>query len=86
MIAYGLVTVNIIRINLLDSAKLGKFPLLFIKDIINIKILPALSQKLPDEIGISQALAILNISPEGTNHRGIDDAWNIVHILSTLLK
>jgi inhibitor of KinA sporulation pathway (predicted exonuclease) len=53
---------------------------------INVKTLFALKQKLPHEVGMSQALEILNLSLEGTHHRGIDDAGNIAKILAKLLN
>ncbi|GAB4545304.1 MAG: 3'-5' exonuclease [Pleurocapsa sp.] len=53
---------------------------------INVKTLFALKQKLPYEVGMSQALEILNFTLEGTHHRGIDDAGNIAKILSELLN
>lgn len=52
---------------------------------INIKTLLAIVYVLPREVGMAQALELLNLPLEGTHHRGGDDAWNIAGILSTLL-
>lgn len=40
---------------------------------------------LPREVGMAQALELLDLPLEGTHHRGDDDAWNIAGILSKLL-
>jgi inhibitor of KinA sporulation pathway (predicted exonuclease) len=53
---------------------------------INIKNLFALTYGLPREIGMAGALEQLGIPLEGTHHRGVDDAWNIAHILAALLR
>lgn len=53
---------------------------------LNIKNLFALIHGLPHEVGMAEALQQLGIPLEGTHHRGIDDAWNIAHILAALLK
>jgi len=52
---------------------------------INVKNLFALVHALPQEVGMANALELLNISLEGTHHRGVDDAWNIGKILAKLL-
>ena len=52
---------------------------------INVKNLFALAYGLSHEIGMAGALERLSIPLEGTHHRGIDDAWNIAHILARLL-
>ena len=52
---------------------------------INIKSLFALFYALPYEVGMPRALEMLGLPLEGTQHRGDDDAWNIAHILATLL-
>ncbi|MGK7876121.1 MAG: exonuclease domain-containing protein [Xenococcaceae cyanobacterium] len=52
---------------------------------INVKTLFAIMNSLPREVGMAQALSLLNLSLEGTHHRGVDDAWNIARILSKLL-
>lgn len=52
---------------------------------INVKTLFALVHALPREVGMAQALEVLNLPLEGTHHRGVDDAWNIGQILSKLL-
>lgn len=48
---------------------------------INIKSLLAIIYALPDEIGMAQALDLLELPLEGIHHRGGDDAWNIARIL-----
>ncbi|MBN1427624.1 MAG: exonuclease domain-containing protein [Anaerolineae bacterium] len=52
---------------------------------INVKNLFALANGLSHEVGMAEALKRLDIPLEGTHHRGIDDAWNIAHILAVLL-
>ncbi len=52
---------------------------------INVKNLFAISYALPHEVGMAEALELLDIPLEGTHHRGGDDAWNIAGILSHLL-
>jgi inhibitor of KinA sporulation pathway (predicted exonuclease) len=53
---------------------------------INVKTLFALSRGLNAEVGMNEALEILNLPLEGTHHRGDDDAWNIAGILARLLS
>lgn len=52
---------------------------------LNVKSLFALTHALSREVGMSEALALLNLPLEGVHHRGGDDAWNIAGILSELL-
>ncbi|GGA16979.1 3'-5' exonuclease [Okeania sp. KiyG1] len=52
---------------------------------INVKNLFALVHALPKEVGMANALKLLDIPLEGTHHRGADDAWNISKILGKLL-
>ncbi|MGB3508151.1 MAG: 3'-5' exonuclease [Microcoleaceae cyanobacterium] len=52
---------------------------------INVKNLFALVNVLPREVGMANALKLLNMPLEGTHHRGGDDAWNIGKILAKLL-
>lgn len=52
---------------------------------LNLKTLFAIARGLPNEIGMSEALALLGVPLEGTHHRGDDDAWNIAGILATLV-
>ncbi len=52
---------------------------------LNVKSLFAIIHALPQEVGMEQALELLNLPLEGTHHRGGDDAWNIAAILSELL-
>jgi inhibitor of KinA sporulation pathway (predicted exonuclease) len=52
---------------------------------INVKNLFAITYALPHEVGMAEALELLDIPLEGTHHRGGDDAWNIAGILSKLL-
>ena len=60
-----------------------KYP--FASKHINVKTLLALVRSLPREVGMAQALELLNLPLEGIHHRGVDDAWNIGKILSKLL-
>jgi inhibitor of KinA sporulation pathway (predicted exonuclease) len=53
---------------------------------INIKNLLALALRLPNEVGLDRALALLGLPLEGTHHRGDDDAWNIAALLAWLLR
>lgn len=53
---------------------------------INVKNLFALVNALPKEVGMVNALELLDIPLEGTHHRGGDDAWNIGKILAILLR
>ncbi|MFB2917295.1 MULTISPECIES: exonuclease domain-containing protein [Aerosakkonema] len=52
---------------------------------INVKTLFAIIHGLPIEVGMDEALQLLNLPLEGTHHRGGDDAWNIAAIFSELL-
>lgn len=52
---------------------------------INVKILFALVNSLRRQVGMADALKILNIPLKGTHHRGGDDAQNIAQILSRIL-
>jgi inhibitor of KinA sporulation pathway (predicted exonuclease) len=52
---------------------------------INVKILFALVNSLRRQVGMTDALKILNIPLKGTHHRGVDDAQNIAKILSRIL-
>ncbi len=53
---------------------------------INVKNLFAITRALPGEVGMDEALRLLNFPLEGTHHRGADDAWNIAKILGELLR
>ncbi len=52
---------------------------------INVKILFALVNSLRGQVGMADALKILNIPLKGMHHRGGDDAQNIAQILSRIL-
>ncbi len=52
---------------------------------INVKNLLAIFMGLPREIGMNEALKILDLPLDGIHHRGGDDAWNIARILSEIL-
>ena len=52
---------------------------------INVKILFALVNSLKRQVGMTDALKILNIPLKGIHHRGGDDAQNIAQILSRIL-
>lgn len=50
------------------------------------KTLFAVGRGLQTEVGLPQALAMLNLKLEGTHHRGHDDAWNIAAVLWEILR
>lgn len=52
---------------------------------INVKTLFAVIYALHHEVGMAEALEIINLPLEGVHHRGGDDAWNIACIFSELL-
>jgi inhibitor of KinA sporulation pathway (predicted exonuclease) len=52
---------------------------------LNVKTLFALVHALSREVGMDEALRLLDLPLEGTHHRAGDDAWNIGLILSRLL-
>ncbi len=52
---------------------------------INVKILFALVNSLKRQVGMIDALKMLNIPLKGIHHRGGDDAYNIAQILSRIL-
>ncbi|WP_299218442.1 3'-5' exonuclease [uncultured Aquimarina sp.] len=53
---------------------------------INVKELFTQTKGLRKKVGMKGALGILNISLEGTHHRGVDDAKNIAKILDWCLN
>lgn len=53
---------------------------------LNVKNLFALSLGLGKEVDIDEAFARYGLPLEGVHHRGVDDAWNIAHVLTLLLK
>ncbi len=53
---------------------------------LNVKTLFALTHALPREVGMDEALRLLNLPLEGIHHQAGDDAWNIGLILSRLLR
>ncbi len=52
---------------------------------LNVKTLFALAHALPREVGMDEALRLLQLPLVGTHHRAGDDAWNIALVLATLL-
>jgi len=52
---------------------------------LNVKTMFAVKHKLTSEVGMARALDILNLSPVGIHHRGVDDAVNVARILTTIL-
>lgn len=52
---------------------------------LNVKNLLAVSLNLPHEIGLDQAVEKLNLTFQGTHHRGVDDAWNIACVLTEII-
>ncbi|HEV7907425.1 MAG TPA: 3'-5' exonuclease [Pseudonocardiaceae bacterium] len=53
---------------------------------VNVKTLFALTCALPEEVGMSEALALAGLPLEGTHHRGVDDAWNIAGLFARILR
>lgn len=52
---------------------------------LNIKTLFAIKNHLERELGMDGALELMQWELEGTHHRGVDDAWNIARLMSTLI-
>ena len=52
---------------------------------INVKNLVAVLRGLPCEVGLAESLRLMNLSFDGTPHRGVDDAWNTASLLTTLM-
>jgi inhibitor of KinA sporulation pathway (predicted exonuclease) len=52
---------------------------------INVKTLFAIKHRLTEEIEMDRVLALLGLELIGTHHRGVDDAYNVARILSTLI-
>lgn len=52
---------------------------------INVKTLISIIYGLPHEVGMANALELMDLPLEGIHHRGDDDAWNIAGILSELI-
>ncbi|MBI5960275.1 MAG: exonuclease domain-containing protein [Chloroflexi bacterium] len=52
---------------------------------INIKNLVALLHGLQREVGLLDAMRLMQLPLEGTHHRGVDDAWNTGMLLSKLI-
>lgn len=53
---------------------------------LNLKNLFALAHGLDREIGMDKALDMINLSMQGTHHRGVDDAYNIAMIFIHTMK
>jgi inhibitor of KinA sporulation pathway (predicted exonuclease) len=53
---------------------------------LNVKNLFAIIMGLTREVGMDEALKLLNMELEGTHHRGVDDACNIAKIACSLLE
>lgn len=53
---------------------------------INIKNIFAVMLGLKVEVGLAEALRIMDIPFEGTHHRGVDDAWNAALLLAKLIR
>jgi len=52
---------------------------------LNIKTLVTVFRTLRHDLGMTQALAAMELPLEGTHHRGDDDAWNAALILARLV-
>lgn len=53
---------------------------------VNVKTIASLRFGTEKEVGMMTACKSLGIKPEGTHHRGHDDAWNIAAILAKVLR
>jgi inhibitor of KinA sporulation pathway (predicted exonuclease) len=53
---------------------------------LNVKTLFTLLRGMKHDVGMVQALKLLELPLEGTHHRGDDDAWNTALLLATILK
>ncbi|MBL8161223.1 MAG: exonuclease domain-containing protein [Anaerolineae bacterium] len=53
---------------------------------LNVKTLFTLIRALRHDVGMAQALEIMQIPLEGRHHRGDDDAWNVAQMLHLLLN
>ncbi|MBN1563469.1 MAG: exonuclease domain-containing protein [Anaerolineae bacterium] len=53
---------------------------------INVKNMMAVLYGLHSEVGLVQAMAIMDLPLEGIHHRGHDDAWNIAALLAKMLQ
>jgi inhibitor of KinA sporulation pathway (predicted exonuclease) len=59
----------------------------FAEQHINLKTLFADTHKIAKgKVGMAGALGMLNLTLEGTHHRGGDDAWNIGRILAAMMQ
>jgi len=52
----------------------------------NVKTLFSLKHRLPEELGMAQALQHVGLPLEGVHHRGVDDAWNIARLVLSILR
>lgn len=52
----------------------------------NIKALFASTNQLPKQVGLMRSIKMIGYEPQGTQHRGVDDAWNTAHVLAHLLN
>jgi inhibitor of KinA sporulation pathway (predicted exonuclease) len=52
---------------------------------LNIKTLFTLIRGMKHDVGMAQAMQLLDVPLEGRHHRGDDDAWNVAHLLHLLL-
>ena len=52
---------------------------------LNIKTLFTLLRGMRHDVGMAQALQLLELPLEGTHHRGDDDAWNTALVLAKIL-
>lgn len=73
------------RSQLEKDSTLHKLPYPIAGPHINIKMLFSETQKLKKRFGMKEALILTEIPLEGTHHRGIDDARNMVHLMPYVL-
>jgi 3'-5' exoribonuclease 1 len=74
------------RNQFLQDARFHRISLPFGPNHLNLKKRFSETFNITKKLGMSQALARVNLKPEGTHHRGIDDARNIARLVPFLLK
>ena len=52
---------------------------------LNVKNLVALALGIPEEVSLTEALALFDLPATGTLHRAADDAWNVAQLVTTIV-
>ncbi len=73
------------RLQLMAQCQEMDIPYPFGRTHINVKNLLALQMGLKREVNLHRAVELLQMTFEGTLHRGMDDAWNIAAVLDWVL-